>query len=159
MDVKKELIIGTIGVVVILFLSVFYARQFSNINKSATINKPKINMINGIVTELTVSEITKHNIDSDCWIIINNSVYQVTEFLSLHPGGASRITPYCGQDATTAFDTKGGKGSHSSTAIQELDSLKLGVLNEKVDISNANIKQSIDVIKNSPKKERELDDD
>ncbi len=54
------------------------------------------------------------------WIIISKSVYNVTEFIPKHPGGAERIIALCGKDATEAFDTQDGEGSHSSTA----DSLK-----------------------------------
>lgn len=64
----------------------------------------------------TMADTAKHSTSSDCWIVIHNQVFNVTNFLSQHPGGADRITPYCGKDATEAFDTQGGEGSHSSTA-------------------------------------------
>jgi Cytochrome b5-like Heme/Steroid binding domain len=47
--------------------------------------------------------VSKHSNSSDCWIIINDQVLDVTDYLPGHPGGASAITPYCGKDATTAF--------------------------------------------------------
>ena len=34
------------------------------------------------------NEISKHNKESSCWIIIDNKVYDVTQFLDKHPGGA-----------------------------------------------------------------------
>lgn len=62
----------------------------------------------------TKADVALHNTSSDCWIILNtNEVYNVTAFLSLHPAGPAPITPYCGADATTAFNSVG----HSSSAV------------------------------------------
>ena len=33
----------------------------------------------------SIEEITKHNTDSSCWIYANNKVYDVTEYIKLHP--------------------------------------------------------------------------
>lgn len=77
---------------------------------------------------LTKAGVAKHTSSSDCWIIVEKSVYDVTDFLNQHPGGAERITPYCGKDATTAFQTQGGEGSHSSTADSLLKDYLLGPL-------------------------------
>jgi uncharacterized protein YjdB len=64
----------------------------------------------------TAAQVATHNSQSDCWIILNNTeVYNVTAFLSLHPAGPSPILPYCGANATTAFNNVG----HSSSAVTE----------------------------------------
>ncbi|KAJ4473042.1 FMN-dependent dehydrogenase-domain-containing protein, partial [Lentinula aciculospora] len=51
---------------------------------------------------------------SSCWVIINNEVYDVTEFLSKHPGGPSILLKYAGRDATSAYEP-----IHSRDAIQK----------------------------------------
>ena len=62
----------------------------------------------------TLADVAKHNSSTDCWIILNSTeVYNVTSFLSVHPAGPSPITPYCGADATTAFNNV----RHSSSAV------------------------------------------
>ena len=62
----------------------------------------------------TMADVAKHNSSTDCWIVLNKTeVYNVTSFLSVHPAGAAPITPYCGADATTAFNNVG----HSSSAV------------------------------------------
>ena len=52
----------------------------------------------------TTEEVKKHNTKDDCWLIIRGRVYNVTEFLSIHPGGSSIVVSVGGQDATEYFD-------------------------------------------------------
>ncbi|KAI0094623.1 FMN-dependent dehydrogenase-domain-containing protein [Irpex rosettiformis] len=52
----------------------------------------------------TLDEVAKHNDAKSCWVIIKDSVYDVTEFLSEHPGGANIILKYAGKDATAAYE-------------------------------------------------------
>ena len=62
----------------------------------------------------TLADVAKHNSSTDCWIVLNRTeVYNVSSFLSVHPAGPSPITPFCGKDATTAFNNVG----HSSSAV------------------------------------------
>lgn len=78
-------------------------------------------------------EISKHNTLKDCWLIINNKVYNVTSYIPSHPGGASAIISYCGKEATAAFDTKGGTGnSHSSNAVSLLVNYYIGDFNQTI---------------------------
>jgi len=79
-------------------------------------------------TKLTASEVAKHNTESNCYMIVNGKVYDVTNYLPVHPGGSSGIVQYCGKDGTQAFDTKGGKGQHSDRADNDLSSLYVGDL-------------------------------
>lgn len=53
---------------------------------------------------LSVDEVKKHNKKGDCWVIIHDKVYDVSEFLPEHPGGPGIILKYAGRDATKAFD-------------------------------------------------------
>ena len=54
--------------------------------------------------EFTLEEIAKHNSESDCWVIIDGSVYELTDFLPDHPGGKKAILTFAGRDATEEFD-------------------------------------------------------
>lgn len=75
----------------------------------------------------TWAEISKHTKASDCWIVINNKVYNVTQYLDLHPGGADLILMQCGKDATSAYNTQGGRGKkHSANADRQLATFLLG---------------------------------
>lgn len=53
--------------------------------------------------EIPVSEVKYHDKSSDCEIIIDGKVYDVTAFLGMHPGGAGPILQYAGGDATEIF--------------------------------------------------------
>ena len=53
--------------------------------------------------EFTVEEVARHQSKGDCWVVLNNQVYDVTEFLPDHPGGKNAILLYGGKDATKEF--------------------------------------------------------
>ncbi|KAF4680890.1 hypothetical protein FOZ62_027743 [Perkinsus olseni] len=55
-------------------------------------------------TTLTLDEVAKHNVKDDCWIVVNNMVYNVTEFLAVHPGGEAAIMAYAGRDASEQWN-------------------------------------------------------
>ena len=92
---------------------------------------------------LSLDEISKHNSQGDCWLLINSKVYDVTSYITSHPGGKSEIIDRCGKDATNLFDTMGDRGSsHSSSANSLLDSFYLGNLNQEITTSEIENKTS-----------------
>ena len=38
-----------------------------------------------------MQEISQHNTDKDCWLLIDGKVYDATEFVARHPGGKSIV--------------------------------------------------------------------
>ena len=52
----------------------------------------------------SAADVAKHAADNDCWVIIADQVYDVTNFLSEHPGGKKAIMLFAGKDATEEFD-------------------------------------------------------
>jgi L-lactate dehydrogenase (cytochrome) len=63
---------------------------------------------------ISFEEVQKHNKQSDCWVVIDvgfslcrridanhqGNVYDVTDFIENHPGGAGIIVQNAGKDAT-----------------------------------------------------------
>ena len=77
---------------------------------------------------LTIASVQQHATPDNCWIIISNNIYDVTNYMNLHPGAASTIIPYCGADATNAFATKdkANPSPHSDFATSQLGSYYIG---------------------------------
>lgn len=51
---------------------------------------------------VSFAEVQKHNTKKDCWLVVEDKVYDVSKFIPYHPGG-SILARYAGQDATDAF--------------------------------------------------------
>jgi L-lactate dehydrogenase (cytochrome) len=43
---------------------------------------------------VSVQEISKHSIPEDLWIVVDGTVYDLTEFAPEHPGGAGSESPF-----------------------------------------------------------------
>ncbi|KAG9303584.1 hypothetical protein G9A89_018480 [Geosiphon pyriformis] len=52
----------------------------------------------------TLDDVSKHNTEKDCWVVVNGQVLDVTSFLPDHPGGKKAILLYAGRDATEEFN-------------------------------------------------------
>ncbi|KAF2640906.1 L-lactate dehydrogenase [Massarina eburnea CBS 473.64] len=50
------------------------------------------------------AEVAKHNTAESCWVVLYGQVYDVTSFLSEHPGGSKVILQLAGTDATEEYD-------------------------------------------------------
>ncbi|RWS01028.1 nitrate reductase-like [NADH] [Dinothrombium tinctorium] len=74
--------------------------------------------------EYTAKEISEHTVrDISVWIIVAGFVYNVTDFVDEHPGGAEEILHNAGKDVTSEF-----MRIHSETAKQMLKQYKIGKL-------------------------------
>ncbi|MCK9212814.1 MAG: cytochrome b5 domain-containing protein [Ignavibacteriaceae bacterium] len=66
---------------------------------------------------IPVSELSRHNVESDCWVAYKGEVYDLTLFLPAHPGSARAITPYCG---TSSQFEKAFANQHGTSQVKEL---------------------------------------
>ncbi|CAO1423900.1 unnamed protein product [Diamesa serratosioi] len=57
------------------------------------------------------------------WIVIRDSVYDVTHFVNKHPGGIALIMDHAEKDATEDFESF--DNLHSSNALKKLKKLKI----------------------------------
>jgi cytochrome b involved in lipid metabolism len=73
----------------------------------------------------TRAEVAAKNSNSACWTIVGNKVYDLTQWISRHPGGSSAISSLCGIDGTSRF-----RGQHGSSGRpnSQLDSYYIGDL-------------------------------
>jgi len=75
----------------------------------------------------TQDEVAAHATESDCYSIVGGEVYELTDWIARHPGGAQDIIDMCGVDATESYDEVHGnkKGTYSS-----LEKFKIGTIAE-----------------------------
>ncbi|KAM5350830.1 hypothetical protein ACJ41O_007335 [Fusarium nematophilum] len=53
---------------------------------------------------VSVAEIQRHDRPDDAWIVVNDQVYDVSDFAPEHPGGAEVIYRYAGRDASAEYN-------------------------------------------------------
>lgn len=77
----------------------------------------------------TLEEVAEHDCEEDCWIVIDDKVYDVTPYLDFHPGGKRYILETAGTDATRGFY----EWVHSDTARGLLPKYFVGMLKKERD--------------------------
>jgi cytochrome b involved in lipid metabolism len=66
----------------------------------------------------TNADVAVHNTSSDCWIILDGYVYDVTAFIEHHPGGDLVFIKKAGQDVSKDFAAVGHSSSHKRALKQ-----------------------------------------
>mmetsp|Transcript_15835 Transcript_15835/g.41635 ORF Transcript_15835/g.41635 Transcript_15835/m.41635 type:complete len:142 (-) Transcript_15835:497-922(-) len=88
---------------------------------------------NALENKIRMAEVEKHTKEGDAWMVIGNmktcpetgpKVYNVSEYLDDHPGGAEVMLDVAGKDADTMFEDIG----HSKQARKTLEKFLIGVL-------------------------------
>jgi cytochrome b involved in lipid metabolism len=76
----------------------------------------------------TMEEVAKHNSKESCWTVIRGDVYDLTNWIDKHPGGADKILKICGKDGTDLFIKQHG-GKEKPEKI--LEDFEIGVLKKE----------------------------
>lgn len=73
----------------------------------------------------SMEEVAQHAAVDSCWTVVDGGVYDVTDYVSLHPGGEARVQGMCGQDATEDYLAfhEGGEN-----AVKVLERYRIGTL-------------------------------
>lgn len=84
--------------------------------------------------QFTREEIEKHNTNSDCWIVVDNKVYDATSVLEWHPGGTAAIVGHAGKvhaETSNEFES-----IHDDYAYKKLNGM-YGNRSLKINANNA----------------------
>jgi hypothetical protein len=64
----------------------------------------------------TMTQVRANNTAANCWAVIDDSVYDLTNWIKSHPGGSGAILGLCGVDGSSSFNARhGGQSSPKST--------------------------------------------
>jgi cytochrome b involved in lipid metabolism len=81
------------------------------------------------LTKLTMEEVKKHDSGTSCWSIVYGNVFDLTKWITKHPGGAAVIRAICGKDGTSAFE---GQHAGEGRPANQLSNYFLGKLGDSV---------------------------
>lgn len=76
--------------------------------------------------DISAAELAKHASPETCWMAIRGSVYDLAAYLPDHPSRPQIIEPWCGKDATEAYNTKTKNRPHSKEADELLAKYRIG---------------------------------
>ena len=72
-------------------------------------------------TGYTMAQVQANNTSAKCWSVINGKVYDLTNWITSHPGGANAIRGLCGRDGSASFNGQHrGQGSPAANLAQYL---------------------------------------
>ena len=70
-----------------------------------------------VESKYSMANIAKNNSTSSCWAAISGKAYNLTDWISKHPGGAGAIVSICGTDATSVFQGRHGGQSAPASSL------------------------------------------
>ena len=68
--------------------------------------------------QYSLADIALHATPNDCWVAIDSGVYNFTDYVQKHPGGARAVTKLCGTDGTRQYNSEhGGQKQPAETLL------------------------------------------
>ncbi|KAH8892129.1 hypothetical protein GQ53DRAFT_863875 [Thozetella sp. PMI_491] len=96
---------------------------------------------------LSPEDLSNNSSAESCWILVNGTVWDLTDFAPVHPGGAQVIHKYAGRDASAAYNSV-----HAPSLLKEtLDiSKRKGTLDTNSILADSRILQTPDMPTSNP---------
>ena len=76
----------------------------------------------------STADLARHATPINCWMAIRGNVYDVSTYLPDHPSRPELVLPWCGKEATEAYDTKSKGRPHKATTDDLLATFRIGRL-------------------------------
>jgi len=132
---NKTLVYIIVILVIVLGLYLFTLNDKNYVNNDV-VSQPNVsdnvmsdNTSEGVISdtpsEYTMTDVSLHNNESNCWTAINGFIYNVTSWIPQHPGGRDKIISLCGIDGSSAFNSQHGEQARPAS---ELENFRIGVL-------------------------------
>lgn len=90
-------------------------------SSSTTNNPPSTPDTSSGTKTYTASDVETHSNSNSAWAVVDGGVYDLTDFIRLHPGGSSAILNAAGMDASDTFNR-----NHSPSDRRTLEAYKIG---------------------------------
>jgi len=124
----KKIVTITIIICLVVFVGIFVgAYVLPMIQKDKAIELQKAQEKSAVtgtrVAGFAITDVAVHSKETDCWVVVDKNVYDVTNFITKHPGGKKAIIGNCGKDASIVFNSK-----HPISAKDTLEDYFVGVL-------------------------------
>ncbi len=85
----------------------------------------------------SLTEVARHASATDCWMSIDQQVYDLSAYIPEHPTRPAVILAWCGQEASEAYRTKLRGRAHSPEADRVLGNYRIGQLQAPAAIHSA----------------------
>lgn len=109
-----------------------YTAQYSAVSSAGdgqVVSKPQTSPPAGESSKgpltFTMADVAAHTDASNCWSLINGSVYDLSSWVNRHPGGSRSIKRLCGSDGSASFSREHGR---SRSTQRTLALFKIGIL-------------------------------
>ncbi len=86
----------------------------------------EVTAVAGRQRQVSSAELAQHARFADCWMAIRGSVYDVSTYLPEHPSRPEVVLPWCGREASEAYETKNKGRPHSARADELLADYRVG---------------------------------
>ena len=93
----------------------------------------------------SLEEVRKHNSEDSAWLVYNGRVFDVTEFVSHHPGGRNVLLPKLGKDVSEIMQDS-SIHKHSDVAYNMMNKYRIGRLSSSQVIKYGNTQYFIFII-------------
>lgn len=74
---------------------------------------------------ISMATVKTHANASSCWTVVNGNVYDLTQWISEHPGGPGVIKAICGKDGSRGFNSQHQGQARANAALAQF---KIGAL-------------------------------
>jgi cytochrome b involved in lipid metabolism len=92
-----------------------------NNNNNLTTSSEKTLQNQPVKKTYSFEEVQAHNSKQSCWSAIRGKVYDLTSWISNHPGGEKAILSICGKDGTEAFVNQHGGKDKPEKALSQFE--------------------------------------